>query len=65
MLYEIIELIRAPYKMVKRQAEDSIVGQSEWDRSNIRFWKWFAWIFTAVVIGFSTVGWLAWKFLTP
>jgi len=64
MLYELIELIRAPFEAAKRQSEESTVGQSEWDRSSVRFWKWVAWIGTGIVIGISLVGWIAWKFLT-
>ncbi len=64
MLYEIIELIRAPYEAAKRQAEDSTVGQSEWDRKSIKFWKWFAWIMTSILVGVPVAVWLAWKLLT-
>jgi hypothetical protein len=63
MLYEIIELIRAPFEAAKRQAEDSNIGQSDLDRSNMRFWKWFAWIASAVVIGVPLTCWLLWKLL--
>jgi hypothetical protein len=63
MLHEIIELLRAPYEAVKRQAEDSTVGQSEWDRRSMRFWEWFAWILTSIVVGIPVVAWIAWKIL--
>jgi hypothetical protein len=63
MLNAIIELIRAPYEAAKRQAEDSTVGQSDWDRSNKRFWKWFAWIFTSIIVGIPATAWFAWKIL--
>ncbi|MEP4079652.1 hypothetical protein [Haloferula sp.] len=64
MLYELIELIRGPFEASKRQAEDSTIGQSDLDRSSIRFWKWFAWIASGIVIGIPLVGWIAWKVLT-
>lgn len=63
MLYEIIELIRLPYEAAKRQAEDSIVGQSELDKSSMRFWKWFAWILTSIIIGIPVAAWIAWKLI--
>ena len=63
MLYEIIELIRAPYEAAKRQAEDCRLGESDWDRDNIRFWKWFAWILTSIIVGIPFAAWLAWKIL--
>jgi hypothetical protein len=44
--------------------EDSTVGQSEWDRKSIRFWKWFAWIMTSILVGVPVAAWLAWKLLT-
>lgn len=64
MLYEIIEFLRFPYEAAKRQAEASTVGQSKWDRMSIRFWKWFAWISTFILVGVPVVVWLAWKLLT-
>jgi hypothetical protein len=63
MLYEIITLIRAPYEAAKQQAENSTVGQSEWDRRSIRFWKWFAWIVTSIIVGVPIAAWLALKLL--
>lgn len=63
MLYELIELIRLPYEAAERQAEDSIVGQSEWDKSSMRFWKWFAWILTSIIIGIPVAAWIAWKLI--
>ena len=63
MLYELFEIIRAPYEAAKRQSDDTTVGQSDWDRSNLRFWKWFAWIATSIIIGIPIAAWLAWKLL--
>ncbi|MBB5353260.1 hypothetical protein HNR46_003515 [Haloferula luteola] len=64
MFYEIIELLRAPFEAAKRSHEDSTVGPSEWDRRSMRFWKWFAWIGTGVVVGIPMIGWIGWKLLT-
>lgn len=63
MLYEIIELLRAPYEVASRQTEDSVLGQSEWDKRSLRFWKWFARITTAILVGVPVIGWIIWKLL--
>ena len=50
MLEVLIHIVRLPYEFAKRQNEESIVGQSDWDRKSFRFWKWFAWIGTGLII---------------
>lgn len=57
----LIELVRLPFEAAKRMNEESSVGQSDLDRKSLRFWKWFAWIATAIIICIAFSGWLVWN----
>ena len=64
ILEALISIVRAPYEAGKELDEVSGVGQSEWDRKSRRFWKWFAWIGTAIILSISLGIWLLWLILT-
>jgi hypothetical protein len=56
----LIAIVRLPYEAGKQLDEASGMGQSEWDRKSRRFWKWFAWIATAILLGIPLSLWLLW-----
>lgn len=61
LLEILLELVRLPYEAGKQVDESSLVGQSELDRKSRRFWKWFAWILTAVILGVPVALWVLWR----
>lgn len=63
ILEALIYIVRFPYEAAKQQGKESILGQSEWDKKSLRFWKWFAWIGTSIIIGIPLALWIAWLLL--
>ena len=63
LLEALIDLVRLPYEAGRRIDEASLVGPSEWDRKSRRFWKWFAWILTSILIGVPLAVWCWWRML--
>jgi hypothetical protein len=56
----LLYVVHLPDEAGKLTDEGSVVGQSEWDRKSRRFWKWFAWIGTAIILGIPLVVWILW-----
>jgi hypothetical protein len=57
----LLELVRLPYDAGKQFDEASLVGQSELDRKSRRFWKWVAWVLTAVIVFVPIALWILWR----
>lgn len=53
LLEALIWLIRLPFDAGRQLDEESLVGQSEWDRRSRKFWRSFAWIMTAILVSIS------------
>lgn len=64
ILEALLYIVRLPFEAGKQLDEVSGVGQSEWDRNSRRFWKWFAWIATAIIVGTPLALWILWLILT-
>ena len=64
ILEALIYIVRFPYEAGKQLDEESGVGLSEQDRKSRRFWKWFAWIATAVILSVPLAIWILWLALT-
>jgi len=64
ILEALIYIVRFPYEAGKQLDEESGVSQSEEDRKSRRFWKWFAWIATAIILGVPLALGILWLILT-
>lgn len=64
LLEVLIYVVRFPYEAGKELDEASGVGQSEWDRKSRRFWKWFAWVATGIILAIPLALGLWWLILT-
>jgi hypothetical protein len=64
ILEALIHIVRFPYEAGKQLDEESRVGQSEQDRKSRRFWKWFAWIATAIILSVPLAIWILWRVLS-
>jgi hypothetical protein len=64
ILEALIYIVRFPYEAGKKLDEESRVGQSEEDRKSRQFWKWFAWIATAIILSVPLAILILWLILT-